>query len=219
MACGRTDETHGSIADSIHGRSVGRRPRLFNPFGLDQQIFRWINGDWHTRWLDALAHGLSYPPLPGLWFLALALLVVRLRGRAGLLAVLLVGVAVGVTDLAVAALFKPWIDRLRPCFALADVHLLVPRQPRSPSFPSGHAANCFAAATVLAMLGPGVARVAYLVAALVALSRVYLGVHYPLDIVAGALLGHGIGLTVRRVPGAIAAVRFRSDRRLPNTKA
>jgi undecaprenyl-diphosphatase len=141
------------------------------------------------------------------------------RGRVGLRAVLLVAVAVGTVDLLGAGLLKPWIDRLRPCFALSDVRLLVVRQSHSPSFPSNHAANSFAAAVVLASLGPGFAVVSYLLAAMVALSRVYLGVHYPADILAGALLGVGVGRVVRMLPVGVKVVRFRLDRKLPNTKA
>jgi undecaprenyl-diphosphatase len=192
---------------------------LFNPSGLDQQVFRLVNGGWHPPWLDTLARGLSYPPLPGLWFAALAAVVIRLRGRAGVRAVLLAGLAVGIADLVNAELLKPWFDRLRPCFALPDVHLLVPRQPHSPAFPSSHAVNSFAAAAVLASLGPGFARTCFLLAAMVAVSRVYLGVHYPSDILAGALLGFGVGEGVGSFPGAFATVRSRPGRNRPKTMA
>lgn len=180
---------------------------------------RWINGGPHARWADALAWGLSYPPVPVLTFAVLAAAVVWARGRTGAWALLLVAVAVGLADLLAAGVLKPWVDRLRPCFALCDIRLLVPRQSHSPSFPSNHAANCFAAAAVLSSLGRGVARISFLLAALVALSRVYLGVHYPLDVVAGALLGLGVGRGVRTLPEGIAAVRFSLESRLPKIKA
>jgi undecaprenyl-diphosphatase len=191
---------------------------LFNPFGIDHELFRLVNGGPHAPWVDGLAWGLSYPPLPAVLFAVLAGIIVWARGRAGLRAVLLVGVAVSIVDLLGAGLLKPWIDRLRPCFVLSDVRLLVPHQSHSPSFPSNHAANSFAAAAVLASLGPGFARGSYLVAAMVALSRVYLGVHYPADILAGALFGLGVGRGVRMFAAGVAAGRFRLDRKLPKTK-
>jgi undecaprenyl-diphosphatase len=64
------------------------------------------------------------------------------------------------------------------------------------SFPSGHASTSFAGATLLALLVPHLAIPFYLLAAAIAWSRVYVGVHYPFDIVAGALLGTGVALVV-----------------------
>jgi undecaprenyl-diphosphatase len=57
------------------------------------------------------------------------------------------------------------------------------------AFPSGHAATSFAGATLLSFAFPKLAPYLYVLAAAVAFSRVYVGVHYPLDIVGGAVLG------------------------------
>ncbi len=64
--------------------------------------------------------------------------------------------------------------------------------PHGASFPSGHAATSFACATVLAWRFPRLAVPALLLAAAIAYSRVYNGVHYPLDVIAGALLGAAV---------------------------
>lgn len=90
---------------------------------------------------------------------------------------------------------KEVVDRTRPPLADADVTALV-GVPGSPSFPSGHAATAFAAATAVAVLHPRLRVPALAIAALVALSRVYLGVHYWLDVAAGAALGVAIGLAL-----------------------
>lgn len=78
--------------------------------------------------------------------------------------------------------------------------------PGTPSFPSGHATVSFACATVLAVALPRLAIPLYLLAAAIAWSRVVVGVHYPLDVLVGALLGTAIGLLVttalRRLPRA-----------------
>ena len=65
--------------------------------------------------------------------------------------------------------------------------------PDNPSFPSGHAATAFAAATALAVLCPKLRPWALALAGAVALSRIYLRVHFPLDVLAGGLIGAALG--------------------------
>lgn len=91
-------------------------------------------------------------------------------------------------------ILKPLFGRPRP-FA-ADPSLRTPsghwtEDPNS--FPSGHAAISFAAATAIADARPDYAWPAYGLAALISYSRMYNGVHYPSDLLAGALLGYGVG--------------------------
>jgi undecaprenyl-diphosphatase len=83
---------------------------------------------------------------------------------------------------------RPYVERPDP-EPLMDTHLDV-------AFPSGHASTSFAGATVLALSLPRLAVPLYALATLVALSRVYVGVHYPGDIVGGALLGATVGAAV-----------------------
>ena len=89
-------------------------------------------------------------------------------------------------------LLKNLFERLRPCNALDDVNILV-NCSRSFSFPSSHAVNNFAVAFYFYKLYPKLKWVLFITAALVAFSRPYVGVHYPSDILAGALIGMLIG--------------------------
>jgi undecaprenyl-diphosphatase len=67
------------------------------------------------------------------------------------------------------------------------------------SFPSGHAATSFAGATLLAVLVPRFALPIYALAAAISWSRVYVGVHFPLDVLGGALLGAALALAASRL--------------------
>jgi membrane-associated phospholipid phosphatase len=117
----------------------------------------------------------------------------------GLLAV---GVAAGLT-----AVLKDAFDRVRPALADPAVQALV-ATPESASFPSGHAATAFAAAVAVGAFHPRVRWPLVGLAGLVGLSRIYLGVHYVLDVLAGAALGIAVGLivvwTVRRLSATLS---------------
>jgi undecaprenyl-diphosphatase len=106
---------------------------------------------------------------------------------AGLLAV---GIAAGLTTV-----LKDFVERVRPALADPQITALV-ATPDSASFPSGHAATAFAAAVAVGAFYPRIRWPLLGLAALVGLSRIYLGVHYWLDVIAGTALGIGLGLAV-----------------------
>ena len=90
-------------------------------------------------------------------------------------------------------LLKPTVGRIRPCDILTEVELLIPR-PEDFSFPSGHTAASFASVTALWLAGKKRWAMAALpLALLIAFSRMYLCVHFPTDILGGAVLGTACG--------------------------
>jgi undecaprenyl-diphosphatase len=107
---------------------------------------------------------------------------------------LIAAVSVGIGSL-VVALLKETVDRPRPAHADPGIDTAV-GTPGSPSFPSGHTATAFAAAAVVGAFYPRLRWPLYALAALVGMSRIYLGVHFALDVVAGAILGLSIGLCI-----------------------
>jgi membrane-associated phospholipid phosphatase len=104
------------------------------------------------------------------------------------------------------AVLKAIVDRSRPPEAIGLDALV--GVPGSPSFPSGHAMSAFAVAGAIALLAPRLRRPVLIVAAAIAFSRVYLGVHFWIDVLVGSAFGLAIGL------GCAAALR-RCVRRSP----
>ena len=94
-------------------------------------------------------------------------------------------------------LLKPMVGRIRPCDVLTEVELLIPR-PEDFSFPSGHTLSSTIAATILAKTDRRFGYAAISLAVLIALSRLYLYVHFPSDVLAAAVLGVVIGELVFR---------------------
>jgi undecaprenyl-diphosphatase len=112
-----------------------------------------------------------------------------------------VGAAILISESTTGAL-KQWIERDRPPVSDPEPHTLV-HLPSTYSFPSGHAAVSFACATVLALAVPRLRWPLYALATLIAFSRVYVGVHYPFDVIAGAAIGVLVAIALRMLAAAL----------------
>jgi membrane-associated phospholipid phosphatase len=172
---------------------------------VDRTAYLWVI---HHRvsWLDPVLVGVTLVATGGFVWVALAPLLALVARRRPFLPLLLTAAAVWGADLAASSL-KRAVHRPRPYGAVGHVHLLVGRA-SSASLPSAHATTSFGGATILALLFPRLAGPLFAAAALVAFSRVYVGVHYPGDVLAGALLGSAIGAAVWLL-ARLAASRLR----------
>jgi undecaprenyl-diphosphatase len=171
---------------------------------VDHLVQAWIVSHRVAR-LDGAMWAVSAAAEGGVVWLALgALLAVtrRLPVR-GLLALVL---GVVIAFVAVDGALKPIVKRVRP-YTDNLSYVVLGDRPNTASFPSGHAANAFAAASVLTTFVPAGSIAWWSLAAVVCYSRVYLGVHYPADVVAGALVG------LLSAMAAMAAVRRIAHRR------
>ena len=111
-------------------------------------------------------------------------------GKKGRIAILVLIFAAGASDAICAQIVKPWIGRIRPSHEFIEfINLLVFKGGKW-SFPSNHAANSFAFATVLSYFFDHKKSILFTSASIIAFSRVYVGVHYPLDIIFGAIIGY-----------------------------
>jgi undecaprenyl-diphosphatase len=127
-------------------------------------------------------------------WIALALLIGFLH-RSRWPAVTQVLLAMGLTFFMTDYVAKPFFNRARPFESYADSRVYG-YKPTTRSFPSGHAAGAIAGAYALGRLAPDARAIFWIFAALIAFSRVYLGVHYPADVVAGGVLGLGVAMFV-----------------------
>ena len=125
------------------------------------------------------------------WFpvwIIIAILLAWKGGRKGRMVLLLIIPVIFLSDQISSHVIKPYFERLRPCIVLSDIHLL-DNMKTSYSFPSSHAANFFAAATFFNYFYPKYRWYYFIIAILVSYSRVYIGIHFPFDLIAGAFLG------------------------------
>ena len=158
--------------------------------GLELAILNWIQAHLRCGFLDAVLPAVSWTANHGeLWIiLAAVLLLIRNQRKYG------ASVACSlVLDLVSCnLLLKPLIGRIRPFAVNTAVELLV-KAPLDASFPSGHTAASFAAVFALKTAGSPLWKPALAAAVVIAFSRLYLYVHWPSDVLAGALLGAAVG--------------------------
>jgi undecaprenyl-diphosphatase len=143
-------------------------------------------------WLSAIGR------FGAIWLAAALLLAIARRARWRDVACLVMALAIGgvVSDY----VLKPIVHRARP-FVASTRPAIIGARPMDGSFPSGHATMAFAGAVVLTEAVPDAAVAWWLLAAAIGYSRVYLGVHFPLDVLGGAVIGIAVAGLVLTIAG------------------
>ncbi len=161
----------------------------------DEFFFFLINNSWQNLLFDAVMPILRNPFTWAPFYVFLGAFLLLNFKKKGLWIVLALCATIGISDSVSSHLIKKTVRRVRPCKFIEpqkDVHLLV-NCGSGYSFPSSHAANHFAIANFLSLvLGVSYRWIKlglFAWAFSIALAQVYVGVHYPLDILAGAILG------------------------------
>ena len=172
---------------------------------IDTDLFLYLNS-LHVEWMDKIMILITNM---GIWFPLYLLLIywtAKQFGKRCWWVFLAVGVVVLCSDQLSSHVFKPVFQRLRPCYNpdLQDlIHLPKGLAGGRYGFTSSHSANTFAVAAfltpVLRNYRPWLGIVLYLWAFISSYSRIYLGFHYPGDILCGAILGILVGLILWKV--------------------
>lgn len=161
----------------------------------DKQLFRTLNQEWYLEALDPIIVFLTVISDIGIfWYIIAIYLLLFPRKAGGYLPGISLAVSVAFVFL-LQHLVNLAVPRPRPPLTEEGVRQLV-EAPLSPSFPSGHASTSFAAAAVLMYFYPSAKYWALPLAAIFAYSRLYIGVHFPIDSAAGVLLGILTGLFI-----------------------
>ena len=181
---------------------------------FDQNLFFTINHGLSNSFFDwlmpALRNRFFWTPL----YLFIIIFSIRTYGKQGWIMILFLGLTFGCTDFISSSLIKPTVQRLRPCNdpeIKSDVKNLIDCG-SGYSFPSSHASNHFGLAVFLIVMFFSkwklILPIGLLWAASISFAQVYVGVHYPVDILAGAMLGGMIGFSMGTI--LLASKTFRA---------
>jgi undecaprenyl-diphosphatase len=171
---------------------------------LDTALFRLINEQGQNSFFNWFMPFMTELKNFTYVLIALGIWILWKEKKAGLIFLVFIGLTLTITDQLSSHILKNIIGRVRPCHVLENVHLLTDCN-TSYSFPSSHAVNIFAAALFLAQPLKRLAPVFYVIAAIVAYSRIYIGIHYPLDVLGGAAIGLLIAWPMRRLKEEVVA--------------
>jgi len=170
----------------------------------DITLFHLINGQWHSYFLDWFMPFMT--DLKNFRYVlpVLAVWVLLREKKAGIVFLVFIGLTLAITDPFSSRLLKEWLGRIRPCHVLEEVRLLTDCN-TSYSFPSSHAVNIFAAAFFLSQPLKKLSPLFFGIAGIVGYSRIYIGIHYPLDVIGGATIGLLIAWPMRWLKDQVVA--------------
>jgi undecaprenyl-diphosphatase len=209
-----SDATHESLNPDREGVPNAAAPKQheylrqavlkrMKPFdALDARLFLAINHLPHNRWLNGFFYFFTVTFKAGLgWYVMMALATI-FKPRKGIRAIRNIVLPLSVASTLVEFPVKAFFRRRRPFIDFVN-STVIGKKPGSWSFPSGHSASSFAGAWLLSREFPRQRPLFFLLAATVAFSRIYLGDHYPGDVLSGSLSGVAFAEIVQRTQRAV----------------
>ncbi len=184
---------------------------------IDYNLFHWINHDLSNGFFDYFFTFIrnKYVWLP-LYMFLISFFIFNFKNK-GILILSIAFLTVGIADFTSASLIKPGVERVRPCndIQLKSEVISRVRCGNGYSFPSSHATNHFALGIffflIFSSINKSLASLFLLWATLISFAQIYVGVHYPIDVLAGGILGSLIGYLMFKI--------FKyADKKLFNTK-
>lgn len=158
---------------------------------VDNTILRWINVKFRNKTFDKIMPIITSAGNLGIIWIVISVLLITKKDYRVLGQTILI--ALVITTIIGEGVIKNIVKRKRPFYGNDDKELLISR-PITYSFPSGHTASSFAVATVFIKTDNAASLEIMLLACLIAFSRIYLGVHYPSDVIGGGIIGTLCGL-------------------------
>lgn len=182
---------------------------------IDKKMLLFING-FHNQFFDSLMYYISKTEFWIPLFLLLVYLIIKDFRKRSILIFIILTLAITLSDQIASSVMKPYFKRLRPCHDTSlntEVHIVKGCGGKY-GFVSSHAANTFATATLLTLFfWKRSKKIAWLFlwAIVVSFSRVYLGRHYPGDVVVGGVLGITISILLFYILDYIKSTRIEAE--------
>ena len=172
----------------------------------DRDVVEWLQ---HLHWGPA---NWMFVHLSDWWVKSLVIVLIGLAADLASRRRFPLGAVLAAASYVIAVGLSSWLknvfDRPRPPVGHAEIHPLV-AVPHSYSMPSGHATGAFAAAVAVGLVHPRLRWPLVVLAGLIAFSRVWLGVHYPADVIAGAALGTVVAVVIWLAAGCLKGLHGR----------
>ena len=162
---------------------------------IDRSLLLWL----HEKHVPILNQVMPFITDVDNWAIPILFLILYLgffKGKKGKIALCLLIISLSINDSICAHILKPTFERVRPShMAIEGLNLLVSKGGKW-SMPSNHASNMFSLAVILSYFFGRFRLILFSLATIIGISRVYVGVHYPGDVIIGALVGYSISWVI-----------------------